>query len=63
MYTSCDDCGGVMRGGECPMCVQREEQRKARNRRVNTARKTREGIMRSMGLTKVRGALGGTYWE
>lgn len=26
-------------------------------------RKAREGVMRSLGLVKVRGALGGTYWE
>lgn len=31
--------------------------------RARLARKTREDILKSLGLTKVRGALGGTYWE
>ena len=29
----------------------------------NKARRDREQLMRDMGLVKVRGALGGTYWE
>jgi hypothetical protein len=29
----------------------------------STARRIKEQIYRDLGLTKVRGALGGTYWE
>jgi hypothetical protein len=29
----------------------------------NAARQSREQAMKDLGLTKVRGALGGTYWE
>ena len=31
--------------------------------RANAARRVRNEAMRSLGLKKVRGALGGTYWE
>jgi len=31
--------------------------------RIAIARREKDSIMRDMGLTKVRGALGGTYWE
>jgi hypothetical protein len=29
----------------------------------NKARRDRDQVMRDMGMVKVRGALGGTYWE
>ena len=32
-------------------------------RRRNKARKEKDQAMRDLGLTKVRGALGGVYWE
>lgn len=35
----------------------------ARNRRAASNRAGREDALRSLGLKKVRGALGGTYWE
>ena len=35
----------------------------ARRKRHNENRSTREGVLRDCGLVKVRGALGGTYWE
>ena len=34
-----------------------------RNARARETRKAREDAYRSCGLVKVRGALGGTYWE
>jgi hypothetical protein len=34
-----------------------------RNVKANAARKFRDQAMRSCGLVKVRGALGGIYWE
>jgi len=41
----------------------READRVARNRRARAARASHDDAMRSIGLVKVRGALGGTYWE
>ena len=56
----CKVCGGGLIGKEkiCPTC-----KRKARQARTRQARKERESVMRDMGLVKVRGALGGVYWE
>lgn len=35
----------------------------ARASRARSARKAKDEAMRSLGLVKVRGALGGLYWE
>jgi hypothetical protein len=35
----------------------------ATKQRKNTARRERDQSMRDLGLVKVRGSLGGTYWE
>lgn len=42
---------------------EREQKEKARKARQKAARKAREDAYRSCGLVKVRGALGGVYWE
>jgi hypothetical protein len=44
---------------------ERKAARQAMLRRVrrNTARRAKDDVMRSLGLVRVRGALGGTYWE
>jgi hypothetical protein len=34
-----------------------------RTKRAHQNRKNKEAILRSMGLKKVRGSLGGIYWE
>jgi len=34
-----------------------------KRRRANKARRDRDQLRRDCGLVKVRGALGGTYWE
>jgi hypothetical protein len=36
---------------------------KARRERANVARRERDQIRRDMGLKRVRGSLGGVYWE
>lgn len=36
---------------------------RARNQRSNQARRERNQAMKDLGLVRVRGALGGTYWE
>ena len=43
----------------CPACDEKEVSRTVRNQ----ARRDREEALRSCGLVKVRGALGGVYWE
>jgi hypothetical protein len=58
----CEKCGEEIggRGGD-NLCQACEDGVKRAKRALS--RKQRESIMRSMGLVKVRGALGGTYWE
>lgn len=59
----CEKCGIEISGrdGEntCPDC----EEKTKRNARARANRKAREYALESCGLVKVRGALGGTYWE
>jgi hypothetical protein len=59
----CEDCGIEIdtRDGEnkCEKCDQKER----RTKRARANRRARDAVMRSLGLVKVRGALGGTYWE
>jgi len=47
--------------------IEAEEKRlkasKAKRDRKNAARRERDQIRRDLGLTRVRGALGGVYWE
>jgi hypothetical protein len=44
---------------------ERKAARQAMLRRVrrNGARRAKNEVMRSLGLVRVKGALGGTYWE
>lgn len=43
----------------CPAC-----KKAIRNAKARANRKAREDVMRSLGLTKVKGAVSGrTYWE
>jgi uncharacterized Zn finger protein (UPF0148 family) len=62
----CEVCGVEFGGrdGEnvCPTC-EREAHSKAKRARARANRKVREAALESCGLVKVRGALGGTYWE
>lgn len=61
----CNVCGIEIGGrdGEnrCDVCDSMEPVRLRQKPRK--ARKEREDVLRSLGLVKVRGALGGTYWE
>ncbi len=62
----CEKCGeeiGTRDGeNECFRCEQ-EAENAAKRKKRNAARRAREAALRSCGLVKVRGALGGTYWE
>jgi len=61
----CEACGEEIwtKDGEnrCVACEDREG--KNPRKRGGLSRRDREAILRSCGLVKVRGALGGTYWE
>ena len=62
----CERCGEEIatKDGEnlCERC-DAEEGRKAKNAKRAAARRERDAMMKSLGMVKVRGALGGTYWE
>jgi len=57
----CERCGDEIftRDGDnvCDKCERKPM------RRVRATRKAREQMLRDLGLTKVKGSLGGTYWE
>lgn len=59
----CERCGAEIgtRDGEnrCRKC----ENKKIKAAEARARRLARDAAMQSIGLTKVRGALGGTYWE
>lgn len=72
----CELCGEEIatRDGEnrCPTCGDNPSMQgrgdtaataKAKRARRNANRRARDEVMRSLGLTKVRGAMGGVYWE
>jgi len=64
----CNHCGEEFGGrdGEnvCDTCEQlMDARKKAKLAKRRQARKERDEVLRSVGLKKVRGALGGTYWE
>lgn len=62
----CSICGTEIsiRDGEnhCADCDEMEIS-KARRANARKARREREQALRDLGLVKVRGVLGGTYWE
>ena len=59
----CEKCGEEIgtRDGDnfCSDCANQIKKRE----RTTALRRAREDALRSCGLKKVRGALGGTYWE
>ena len=64
----CECCGAEIstKDGEglCASCdASAMEGKRVKNAKRSAARKARESVLRSCGLTKVRGAMGGTYWE
>lgn len=61
----CRTCGGEIYTFDgdnyCEDCLNDRD--KKRREKAKAARKARNELMKSLGLTKVRGAMGGTYWE
>ena len=59
----CENCGGEIgtKDGEnlCQYCDTQPSRRMV----ARDLKRDRESILRSLGLVKVRGAMGGTYWE
>ena len=54
----CSVCEGFRQAG-----LLAAERKKLSAAKARARRKEREAILRDCGLVKVRGALGGTYWE
>lgn len=68
----CETCGkeiATLDGeNQCLSCEESAEAQKgsrlaATRARAKQRRRERDQVMRDVGLVKVRGALGGTYWE
>jgi uncharacterized Zn finger protein (UPF0148 family) len=63
----CENCGveiGTRDGDNlCAVCDAADNRKALTNQRRKARRREREDVLRSCGLVKVRGALGGTYWE
>lgn len=67
----CELCGTEIstRDGEnrCQACESVQDEvttkRLQKLKKARIARRERDAVMRSIGLVKVRGAMGGTYWE
>ena len=57
----CECCGDEISGKDgdnrCPKCEDKPRRGARKNRRMV------DDVMRDLGLVKVRGALGGTYYE
>lgn len=62
----CAGCGNEIYGGDgknwCRQCIRNRNKLGARQDRER-AKKAREAILKSLGLTKCVGRLGGVYWE
>ena len=62
----CEVCGEEIGGKDgdnlCELCDKAAANCKSR-RGARAQRKAIDDVMDSLGLVKVRGALGGTYWE
>lgn len=63
----CEVCGNEIstRDGDnrCQHCDEPKADKPAVKARKAANRRARDEAMRSIGMTKVRGAMGGTYWE
>jgi len=63
----CENCGIEIDGKDgdnlCHVCEAAEDKKTLARQRAKNRRREHDAIMRDCGLVKVRGALGGTYWE
>ena len=59
----CERCGDMIDTPDAEnLCLDCSES-KGKARHARRARSDRADVMRSLGLVRVRGALGGVYWE
>lgn len=58
VYADCQ-AGGMNETNSHEIALEHAEKAEKRNQ----ARRDRDQVMRDLGMTKVRGNLGGTYWE
>ena len=68
MEKRCQECDKDISGSLRPCCTDEScylatYRRLQRNKRARVARREKDSALRSLGLVKVRGALGGVYWE
>lgn len=64
----CENCEVEIGGKDgvdnlCPTCEEAETKRSRRNARRRANARARREAFRACGMVKVKGALGGTYWE
>ena len=59
----CERCGIEIGGRDCDTRCPDCEDKLRVSRKARQRRRERDEVMRSLGLVKVKGALGGTYWE
>lgn len=59
----CERCGNEIDTPDGENLCSKCENRKLKASEARARRREREYVLKSLGLTKVRGALGGTYWE
>ena len=60
----CEVCGNEFDGRDGDnVCSRCEEGSRRKRARAKQNRLAREDVYASLGLVKVRGACGGTYWE
>lgn len=62
-FEDCAKCQSYVRLGESFGNAQGYKATTRKLHKASNARKEREQALKGMGLTKVRGALGGIYWE
>lgn len=64
---TCEICGTEIdtkdAENRCESCDEAKTKTKAKRARANAARRARHEALTSLGLTRVKGALGGVYYE
>ena len=62
-YRACKTCGQYNESCRCLAHDSARHESQAKRERANRQRRERNQAMRDLGLVRVRGNLGGTYWE
>jgi uncharacterized Zn finger protein (UPF0148 family) len=59
----CEQCGEEIVAQDGDNLCNRCHQKRIKRKMAAKQRQERDEVLRSLGLTKVHGTLGGTYWE